>query len=56
MEDKCSKCKVRAPKCVGKLCYRCFEANGGVKKKCVECKINLPRHKGGICGRCFKKS
>jgi hypothetical protein len=56
MEDKCTKCKVRAPKCIGKLCYRCFEANGEVKKKCVECKINLPRHKGGIRGRCFKKS
>lgn len=56
MEDKCSKCKVRAPKCVGLLCFKCFEANGGVRKKCVKCKINLPKHKGGLCGSCFKDS
>jgi hypothetical protein len=28
------------------LCFKCFEANGGVRKKCVKCKINLPKHKG----------
>ena len=56
MEDKCSKFKVRVPRCIGLLCFKCFETNGGVRKKCVECKINLPKHKGGICGGCFKKS
>jgi hypothetical protein len=38
------------------LCFKCFEANGGVRKKCVKCKINLPKHKGGLCGSCFKDS
>mgnify|MGYP006161600903 CR=1 FL=1 len=56
MEDKCSKCKVRAPKCVGLLCFKCFEANGGVRKKCVKCKTNLPRCKGGLCRSCSKNS
>ena len=56
LDDKCSKCKMRAPKCAGLLCIECFEANGGVRKKCVKCKINLPRRKGGLCGSCFKKS
>jgi hypothetical protein len=56
MEDKCSNCKVRAPRCVGLLCFKCFEANGGVRKKCVKCKINIPRRKGGLCESCFKDS
>ena len=54
MEDKCSQCKVRVPRCKGLLCFKCYQANGGVRKKCVKCEINLPKHKGGLCGRCFK--
>lgn len=56
VEGKCSKCKVRNPKCAGLLCYQCFEADGGVRKKCVKCNIYLPKYKGGICGRCFRES